>query len=140
MKKIFEIKNSKEKDEDISTEDIYNIILDIEIKKRNLYLKNFKILFKRIDTDSDGIINSYDTSILFGIIFEEIKNDLINEGFQLDKNKFVDDLMNYFKNYIPKSLTFSQIVKCLENSNPKILEFLSKKQNIQENNNNNGDI
>ena len=140
MKKIFEIKNSKEKDEDISTEDIYNIILDIEIKKRNLYLKNFKILFKRIDTDSDGIINSYDTSILFGIIFEEIKNDLINEGFQLDKNKFVDDLMNYFKNYIPKSLTFSQIVKCLENSNPKILEFLSKKQNIQENNNNNDDI
>ena len=137
MKKIFEIKNSKEKDEDISTEDIYNIILDIEIKKRNLYLKNFKILFKRIDTDSDGIINSYDTSILFGIIFEEIKNDLINEGFQLDKNKFVDDLMNFFKNYIPKSLTFSQIVQCLENSNMKILEYLSIKQNIQENNNNN---
>ena len=33
---------------------------------------------------------------------------------------------------IPKSLTFSQIVKCLEDSNPKILEYLSKKQNIQE--------
>ena len=104
-------------------------------------MKNFKILFKRIDTDSDGIINSYDTSILFGIIFEEIKKDLINEeGYQFDKNKFVDDLMNSFKNYISKSLTFSQIVKCLENSNKKILEFLSKSQNIQENNNNNDDI
>ena len=134
MKKIIEIKKNKEKE--ISVEDIYNIILEIEIKKRNFFLKNFKILFKRIDTDSDGIINSYDTSILFGIIYEEIKNDLINEGYHLDKNKFVDDLMNYFKDYIPKSLTFTQIVKCLEHSNLNILEFLSIKNNIQENNNN----
>ena len=137
MKKIIEIKKNKE---NINIDDIYNIILEIEIKKRNFFLKNFKILFKRIDTDSDGIINSYDTSILFGIIFDEIKNELINEEYQIDKNKFVDDLMNYFKKYIPKSLTFSQIVKCLEDSNPKILEYLSKKQNIQENNNNNDDI
>ena len=133
MKKIIEIKKNKE---NINIDDIYNIILEIEIKKRNFFLKNFKILFKRIDTDSDGIINSYDTSILFGIIFDEIKNELINEEYQIDKNKFVDDLMNYFTKYIPKSLTFSQIVKCLEDSNPKILEYLSKKQNIQENNNN----
>ena len=133
LKKINEKKISKE----ITVDDIYNIILEIEIQKRNLFLKNFKILFKRIDTDSDGIINSYDTSILFGNIFDEIKNDLNNEGLQLDKNKFVDDLMNFFKNYIPKSLTFSQIVQCLENSNMKILEYLSIKQNIQENNNNN---
>ena len=136
LKKINEKKISKE----ITVDDIYNIILEIEIQKRNLFLKNFKILFKRIDTDSDGIINSYDTSILFGNIFDEIKNDLNNEGLQLDKNKFVDDLMNFFKNYIPKSLTFSQIVQCLENSNIKILEYLSIKQNIQENNNNNNDI
>ena len=140
MKKIMEIKKNKENKENINIDDIYNIILEIEIKKRNFFLKNFKILFKRIDTDSDGIINSYDTSVLFGIIFEEIKNELIQEGCTLDKNKFVDDLMNYFKKYIPKSLTFSQIVKCLEDSNPKILEYLSKKQNIQENNNNNDDI
>ena len=140
MKKIMEIKKNKENKENINIDDIYNIILEIEIKKRNFFLKNFKILFKRIDTDSDGIINSYDTSILFGIIFDEIKNELINEEYQIDKNKFVDDLMNYFKKYIPKSLTFSQIVKCLEDSNPKILEYLSKKQNIQENNNNNDDI
>ena len=136
LKKINEKKISKE----ITVDDIYNIILEIEIQKRNLFLKNFKILFKRIDTDSDGIINSYDTSVLFGNIFDEIKNDLNNEGLQLDKNKFVDDLMNFFKNYIPKSLTFSQIVQCLENSNMKILEYLSIKQNIQENNNNNNDI
>ena len=143
MKKILEIKKNNNRElnnnNNINVEDIYNIILELEIKKRNLFLKNFKILFKRIDTDSDGIINSYDTSILFGLIFEEIKNDLINEGYLLDKNKFIDDLMNFFKNYIPKSLTFSQIVTCLENSNNKILEYLSKK-NIKENNNNNQDI
>ena len=142
MKKILEIKKNNNRElnnNNISVEDIYNIILELEIKKRNLFLKNFKILFKRIDTDSDGIINSYDTSILFGLIFEEIKNDLVNEGYLLDKNKFIDDLMNFFKNYIPKSLTFSQIVTCLENSNNKILEYLSKK-NIKENNHNNQDI
>ena len=142
MKKILEIKKNNNRElnnNNISVEDIYNIILELEIKKRNLFLKNFKILFKRIDTDSDGIINSYDTSVLFGLIFEEIKNDLINEGYLLDKNKFIDDLMNFFKNYIPKSLTFSQIITCLENSNNKILEYLSKK-NIKENNNNNQDI
>ena len=142
MKKILEIKKNNNRElnnNNISVEDIYNIILELEIKKRNLFLKNFKILFKRIDTDSDGIINSYDTSILFGLIFEEIKNDLINEGYLLDKNKFIDDLMNFFKNYIPKSLTFSQIITCLENSNNKILEYLSKK-NIKENNNNKQDI
>ena len=142
MKKILEIKKNNNRElnnNNISVEDIYNIILELEIKKRNLFLKNFKILFKRIDTDSDGIINSYDTSILFGLIFEEIKNDLINEGYLLDKNKFIDDLMNFFKNYIPKSLTFSQIITCLENSNNKILEYLSKK-NIKENNHNNQDI
>ena len=143
LKKINEKKkkiNEKKISKEITVDDIYNIILEIEIQKRNLFLKNFKILFKRIDTDSDGIINSYDTSVLFGNIFDEIKNDLNNEGLQLDKNKFVDDLMNFFKNYIPKSLTFSQIVQCLENSNMKILEYLSIKQNIQENNNNNNDI
>ena len=135
MKKILEKKKNKEKD-DINVEDIYNIILEIEIKKRNSFLKNFKILFKRIDTDSDGIINSYDASVLFGLIFEEIKDELIKEGNHIDKNKFIDDLMNFFKNYIPKSITFSQIVQCLENTNIKILEYLSQKQNIQENNNN----
>ena len=44
--------------------------------------------------------------------------------------------MNIFKNYIPKSLTFSQIVKGVENYNNKILELLSLKQNIIEINNN----
>ena len=136
MKKILEIKEKKGNNI-IELNDIYNVILELEIKKRNLFLKNFKILFKRVDTDSDGIINSYDTSILFGYIYDEIKNELdFEEGYIYDKNKFVDNLMNIFKNYIPKSLTFSQIVKGVENYNNKILELLSLKQNIIEINNN----
>ena len=136
MKKILEIKEKKGNNI-IELNDIYNVILELEIKKRNLFLKNFKILFKRVDTDSDGIINSYDTSILFGYIYDEIKNELdFEEGYIYDKNKFVDNLMNIFKNYIPKSLTFSQIVKGVENYNNKILELLSLNQNIIEINNN----
>ena len=54
LNKIYAI---KEKNKIVNTEDIYNIILELEIKERTLYLKNFKSLFKRVDTDSDGIIN-----------------------------------------------------------------------------------
>ena len=75
----------------------------------------------------------------FYLNFLKLKLKLLKNMFFGEK-EIVDDLMNYFTKYIPKSLTFSQIVKCLEDSNPKILEYLSKKQNIQENNNNNDDI
>ena len=121
----------KEKNKTISIEDIYNIILELEIKERNIYLNNFRILFRRVDTDSDGIINFYDTSFLFGLIYEEIKND---EGINIkNKNDFINNLMKIFNHYIPKSLTFSQIVKYLQETNKKILDILSKKNDIQDN-------
>ena len=123
----------KEKNKTINIEDIYNIILELEIKERNIYLNNFRILFRRVDTDSDGIINFYDTSFLFGLIYEEIKND---EGINIkNKNDFINNLMKIFNHYIPKSLTFSQIVKYLQETNKKILDILSKKNDIQDNSN-----
>ena len=123
----------KENNKTINIEDIYNIILEIEIKERNIYLNNFRILFRRVDTDSDGIINFYDTSFLFGLIYEEIKND---EGINIkNKNDFINNLMKIFNHYIPKSLTFSQIVKYLQETNKKILDILSKKNDIQDNTN-----
>jgi len=121
----------KENNKTINIEDIYNIILELEIKERNIYLNNFRILFRRVDTDSDGIINFYDTSFLFGLIYEEIKND---EGINIkNKNDFINNLMKIFNHYIPKSLTFSQIVKYLQETNKKILDILSKKNDIQDN-------
>ena len=137
LNKIYEI---KDKNKIINIEDIYNIILEIEIKDRNTYLKNFRILFKRVDTDSDGTINYYDSSNLFGLIFDEIKNDLENENENSDtniksKNEFVNNLMKIFNNNIPKILTFSQIVKYLYENNKNILDYLSKKNDIQDNNN-----
>ena len=126
-----EILMIKEKNKTINIEDIYNIILELEIKERNIYLNNFRILFRRVDTDSDGIINFYDTSFLFGLIYEEIKND---EGINIkNKNDFINNLMKIFNHYIPKSLTFSQIVKYLQETNKKILDILSKKNDIQDN-------
>ena len=123
----------KEKNKTINIEDIYNIILELEIKERNIYLNNFRILFRRVDTDSDGIINFYDTSFLFGLIYEEIKNE---EGININnKNDFINNLMKIFNHYIPKSLTFSQIVKYLQETNKKILDILSKKNDIQDNTN-----
>ena len=133
LNKIYSI---KEKNKIINIEDIYNIILELEIKERNIYLKNFRTLFRRVDTDSDGTINSYDTSILFGLIYDEIKNDFGNDGYNIkNKNDFVNNLMKIFNHYIPKSLTFSQIVKYIKDTDNKILDYLSKKNDIQDNNN-----
>jgi hypothetical protein len=135
LKNLFlnKILTIKEKNKTINIEDIYNIILELEIKERNIYLNNFRILFRRVDTDSDGIINFYDTSFLFGLIYEEIKNE---EGININnKNDFINNLMKIFNHYIPKSLTFSQIVKYLQETNKKILDILSKKNDIQDNTN-----
>jgi hypothetical protein len=132
LNKIYAI---KDKNKIINTGDIYNIILELEIKERNIYLKNFRTLFRRVDTDSDGTINSYDTSVLFGIIFDEIKNEFGNDCINYkNKNDFVNNFMKIFNHYIPKSLTFSQIVKYIKDTDNKILELLSKKKDIQDNN------
>ena len=133
LNKIFEI---KEKNKIINIEDIYNIILELEIKERNKYLKNFRTKFRTADTDSDGTINFYDANILFGLIYDEIKNDLGNDYNIKNRNDFINNLMKIFNHYIPKSLTFSQIVKYLQDNDKKILDFLSKRNDIQDNNNN----
>ena len=84
LNKIYTI---KDKNKIINTEDIYNIILELEIKERNIYLKNFRALFRRVDTDSDGTINTYDTNALFGLIYDEIKDDLNKDKINNFKNK-----------------------------------------------------
>ena len=134
LNKIYTI---KDKNKIINTEDIYNIILELEIKERNIYLKNLRTLFRRVDTDSDGTINTYDTNALFGLIYDEIKDDLNKDEINNFKNKseFVNNLMKIFNYYIPKSLTFSQIVKYLNDNDKIVLDYLSKINDITDNNN-----
>ena len=126
----------KDKNKVINTEDIYNIILELEIKEKSIYLKNFRTLFRRIDTDSDGTVNTYDTSALFGLIYDEIKEDLNKDENNSikSKNEFVNNLMKIYDYYIPKSLTFSQIVKYLNDNNKIVLDYLSKKNDINDKN------
>ena len=134
LNKIYTI---KDKNKIINTEDIYNIILELEIKERNIYLKNFRTLFRRVDTDSDGTINTYDTNALFGLIYDEIKDDLNKDEINnfKNKNEFVNNLMKIFNYYIPKSLTFSQIVKYLNDNDKIVLDYLTKINDITDNNN-----
>ena len=134
LNKIYTI---KDKNKIINTEDIYNIILELEIKERNIYLKNFRTLFRRVDTDSDGTINTYDTNALFGLIYDEIKDDLNKDEINnfKNKNEFVNNLMKIFNYYIPKSLTFSQIVKYLNDNDKIVLDYLTKINYITDNNN-----
>ena len=134
LNKIYTI---KDRNKIINTEDIYNIILELEIKERNIYLKNFRALFRRVDTDSDGTINTYDTNALFGLIYDEIKDDLNKDEINnfKNKNEFVNNLMKIFNYYIPKSLTFSQIVKYLNDNDKIVLDYLTKINDITDNNN-----
>ena len=134
LNKIYTI---KDRNKIINTEDIYNIILELEIKERNIYLKNFRTLFRRVDTDSDGTINTYDTNALFGLIYDEIKDDLNKDEINnfKNKNEFVNNLMKIFNYYIPKSLTFSQIVKYLNDNDKIVLDYLTKINDITDNNN-----
>ena len=134
LNKIYTI---KDRNKIINTEDIYNIILELEIKERNIYLKNFRTLFRRVDTDSDGTINTYDTNALFGLIYDEIKDDLNKDEINnfKNKNEFVNNLMKIFNYYIPKSLTFSQIVKYLNDNDKIVLDYLTKINYITDNNN-----
>ena len=134
LNKIYTI---KDRNKIINTEDIYNIILELEIKERNIYLKNFRTLFRRVDTDSDGTINTYDTNALFGLIYDEIKDDLNKDEINnfKNKNEFVNNLMKIFNYYIPKSLTFSQIVKYLNDNDIIVLDYLTKINYITDNNN-----
>ena len=74
-----------------------------QIKIRSIYLKNFNNLFKKVDTDRDGIITDYEFSILVEIsnIFstkEELEKNTQMMVKELDKysngNIIYNDIIN----------------------------------------------
>jgi predicted HTH domain antitoxin len=84
----------------VSYKDFQKILLDYQIKSRDKYLRNFLYLFKKSDSDNNGIINE-----------EEFINLLTNMGVYgelIEENS--TRLLAVIDPYNSKQITFSEIV------------------------------
>jgi Ca2+-binding EF-hand superfamily protein len=84
----------------IAYKEFQKILLDYQIKSRDKYLKNFVYLFKKCDTDNNGIINE-----------EEFVNLLASMGVYgdvIEENSI--RLLTIVDPYNNKQITFSECV------------------------------
>lgn len=102
-------KKIKEKGNNITYAQLFDTILEVHIITRSYYLKNFKTLFNRFDTDNNGILNRIQAKGLLSAIMRQV-----NTKAKLSD----DDIMLYVVNQIDTDktnvLTFSNFVKFLE--------------------------
>ncbi len=92
---------SRQKEEfKISYKDFQKILLDYQIKSREKYLKNFVYVFKKSDTDNNGIINEEE--------FVSLLSMMGVYGDQLEENSI--RLLTVVDPYNNKQITFSECV------------------------------
>ena len=102
-----EIMNASRVKEDykIPFNDFQKIILDFQLKSHDKFLKNFIFVFKKIDSDNNGIISE-----------EEFINLLkILNVYKEDFNDHAYRLLNIIDPYNKKQITFSDTVTLLNN-------------------------
>lgn len=66
--------------------DFQKILLDFQIKTRGIYLKNFTLLFKKCDSNNDGVLNE----IEFNLFLTHLMS--INENMDEDKGRYLSIL------------------------------------------------
>ena len=105
-------KNQKYKNS-ISYQKFIQLVIDYQIKLRNIYLKNFNHIFRTIDTNHDGIISDYEFTKLVEIsnIFDtreelEIKTHMMIK--ELDKYSSGNILYNDIINLWNEEMTVDQ--------------------------------
>ena len=105
-------KNPKYKNS-ISYQKFIQLVIDYQIKLRNIYLKNFNHIFRTIDTNHDGIISDYEFTKLVEIsnIFDtreelEIKTHMMIK--ELDKYSSGNILYNDIINLWNEEMTVDQ--------------------------------
>ena len=84
----------------ISFKDFQKIVLDFQIKSRDRYLKNFVALFRRSDSDNNGIINEEE-------FFELLKNLNVYDDY-LEENAI--RLLNIIDPHNHKQIIFTECV------------------------------
>jgi len=89
----------------IAYKEFQKILLDFQIKSREKYIKNFLNLFKKVDTDNNGIISEEEFIRL--TMSMNVYNSNINENIMRLLN-IIDPANN-------KQITFSDCIKLFSN-------------------------
>ena len=106
---------------------LFNIILEIHIISRTNYLKPFRGIFLKYDTDSNGIVDHNQAKELFASIYKKIQVYLKNG---LKEEDFITYLFSQIDKERIGSLTYSNIVKYLGTTNSYIKNIKSKDYSI----------
>lgn len=101
LAKLYTIKE----DLKIYFKDFTKIVMDYQIKLRDRYLKNLVIIYKKVDTDNDGIINENE--------FFQIINNLGYYGN--DSESQTERLLNIADPFNHQQVTFSDCVSLFSN-------------------------
>lgn len=99
--------------------DFIKIVMDYQIKLRDRYLKNFVVVFKKYDSDNDGVINEqefFEILSFFGYYKENIELE-------------TERLLNIADPFNNQRLTFSECITLF--SNEIITDFNEKGDEIQ---------
>lgn len=101
LAKLYTIKE----DLKIYFKDFTKIVMDYQIKLRDRYLKNFVIIFKKVDTDNDGILNE-----------NEFFQIITNIGYYgNDSESQTERLLNIADPFNHQQVTFSDCVVLFSN-------------------------
>ena len=108
------IENNQKYGNSVSYQKFIQLVIDYQIRIRSIYLKNFNNLFKKIDTDHDGIITDYEFAKLVEIsnIYNtkeelEIKTQMMVK--ELDKYSNGTIIYNDIINLWSKEFIYDQI-------------------------------
>lgn len=97
--------------------DFSKLVMDFQIKMRESYLKNFVVIFKKIDKDNDGIINESE--------FFELVKSFNYYGEQVEEE--ADRLLNIIDPYNNQIVCFSECITLFTN---EIIEIKNEKGDV----------
>ena len=86
--------------------DLFQLLLDYQIKIRGKYLQNFVTLFREVDVDLNGVINDEQFKLL-------VKRCRLFENEEMFENNF-EKLIETVDNYGNNVITFSDIVELFD--------------------------
>ena len=122
---IFNINKLKE-EMNIRYKDFLRILCVYQIKNRDKYLKNFVALFRKYDTDLDGILNENE--------FSKLIKDIPYIKSNNNEDEYIYKFLSIIDPFNNKKITFSECVSILS---MEIIEEDSNNINEQENKDNN---
>lgn len=97
----------------ISYSDLVKCVLDYQIRLRDKYLKNFTLIFRQVDKDSNGIINEEEFVNLINLM-NICPKSLLSEN--------VDRLLNTVDPFNNKQITYSECVNLFADEECSTLE------------------